>query len=1199
MNKKGFFKTIVMFIVMLIVILVVLTDFPLAKGNNDDIATTYGNPETDFIMSNGRLTTTSGNVYNNFIPNKDYVFKFDVTNQPETPFIFTFGGSGREHFEKHIQTADRGFIAVGRSNSSDGDLRSHGNRGDFDAIIVKYNSRGDVEWSDTFAGSGTDFFYHVVQTQDGNYIAVGTTTSTNGDAYGLGQGPVMVKYNQNGTILWKKSFRSRVKNGGRFLFILEDDNGYLYTASEEYQNYSNPSTGEAKWTTAVYRKLDRYGNEIWKYNVNGTTTIIGDSCAYGLTVMENGDVLGMGRDRNIVQYGSTKGNHEAYMVRIDGSTGRLEWRTYLNGANSDDFRQVVECDDGTLLAIGRTMSLDGDYSDSYNFSDSDCDIFVAKINKYNGNIIKKRIIGGYGYDNGRYLEKIDDGYLISGDTNRASGDFRRLTISGQDAIWFKIDDNFNINWIGKISGSGNEATQAGLKVGSDSYVVSGETSSRDGDFYGLYNGGDQDAFIAKLDKYGDIGMNPPDLYVDRIYYKIEAQYSNGTKQVIKSGNFYDEYIRANGTITKSVNFKTLDDINVSKIILTATIIDDEDINDDNNTITLEYRMADPLGQDFLINGYNIKDSNNKQTATLEINKSYTFNTNILNKVIFPNQKANLDSILDTLTYKVTVWDGVNQNSKQVISSGTKRNITINPQHNIWNSVSFKIPNNRRLNEVILETNISDTNDMDRSNNSLTVRLPIFYAIENDVGIFDDSNNNTDGVTIYPVSDNNTSVTTDDCYVVYGAPTNIKAVVGSTNVKTQNLKATLIIDDREVETKTVYGVSSDAPGAVYFNYTLNDKSKNRIKIQVRISPQDGTTEYNSYGEVYKNLSNPIYATVRLAPSSSTENTFAINNNLTGLSISDSVAYIKVKKRDRDKLVYTTDNCQLSDNRQSICPGHPNYVYDYDKPAYDAFIKVSNIKLENITQNYKITGIRFRSKYTKENKDKDAIRNILASNDGFINVLNDSGNITNSTQNQIKAKAGYGFELEVDTKYYNNLPQIFERTRLTNGRIAETAWSKYENYPGSNINVLYNNIDSELSKYNGKAIGIAVPAIEEIAIHNLNNLYIKTPSTQEEILELDSSIKNTNQSTAKYEISSDKKLYQIERKYKLVSKDNSNIEKYYIDKEVQNGDYEFKIFTPRAAIGALCDTRTPKLKDIKTFDIKVYGGYLDDVKTHLNE
>ena len=33
----------------------------------NDVATAYGNLETDFIMSNGKLTTTSGNVYNNFI----------------------------------------------------------------------------------------------------------------------------------------------------------------------------------------------------------------------------------------------------------------------------------------------------------------------------------------------------------------------------------------------------------------------------------------------------------------------------------------------------------------------------------------------------------------------------------------------------------------------------------------------------------------------------------------------------------------------------------------------------------------------------------------------------------------------------------------------------------------------------------------------------------------------------------------------------------------------------------------------------------------------------------------------------------------------------------------------------------------------------------------------------------------------------
>lgn len=1157
--------------------------------------------DTDFAITEGRLTDPNGTKYNEFLPNKTHVFEFDIKNQSGRPFIFTFGGSGTEHFEKHTLTKDGGFLAVGRTSSSDYDLANHKNKGDYDALIVKYNYKGDVEWSKTFGGSKLDFFYHAVQTQDGNYVAVGTSASNNGDMSGSGaidEDAIMVKYNSKGNILWKKHFKANGRHG-RILYILEDDLGYLYTASEEHV-YSSSYPG------AVYRKLDKNGNQIWLYSVN-TPSKINNSNAYGMTILENGDIIGVGRDTNTTTTGPYRGNYEPYMIRLNGSTGKLIWRTNLYGNYSDDFRQVVEADDGTLFAIGRTMSTTGDFQGiTHNAGGSVQDAFVAKLNKTTGKLLTLKVIGGTGYDNFRYLEKIKGGYLISGDTDKASGDFKNLKINKQDALWLKMKDNMEIEWISLLSGSGNEATQSGMRLSEDNYIVSGETNSNDGHFKGLLhlNNGKAttDAFIAKLNKYGELVTGKHDENISQVDYKIEAKYKSGIIKVIKEGSFFDVYAPMESTITKKVEFKTLEDTNVEKLILTATLSDIQDINEKNNHIRIEYDMSPIIGQDFLVDGYNIKNSNKEVTTKLEINNKYSFNTNIFNKGVYSNKKITLDNKLDKLTYKITAWDGLNENSKIVLSSGTKTNLKIDFESNIWSSIDFTIPDNNRLNEVIFELGISDANDMITTNNTLNIRLPIHYNIENDIGIKDDKDDEADGVTIYPVSYNNTSTTADDCYVTYGSPTTIKAVVGSTNIKTQNLKATLVINGKDVETKTVYGVSSDMPSAVYFNYTLDDKNNvysEEFKLQVRISPADGTKEYFTGKEIYKNLSDPISVKVVQPPSATTENSYPVNNNVTKLSIGESVAYIKVKKVDRDKLVTYKDAtpCQKLENGTKICPGHTKYVYDENAKPYDAFIPVDTIKLDNIKQNHKIENIRFKSKYTKENMDSEDIKDILYSNDGFINILDRYGNIPNTTKSQIKIKAGYGFELEVDTKYDNNLPEIFEKVRLLNQPIKETAWSKFQNYSGTNIKILYNNIDKEVSKYTG-AIGIVVPGVNDIAIQNTSNLYIKTPTSQNEFLEVEQGLNNKSKD-AKYNVSQDKTLYEIKRTYKITSKNNSSIEKYYVNKEVQNGNYEFKIFVPRAGIGALCDTKMPKLKDAKTFEIQVYGGYLDDIKTHLNE
>ena len=70
-----------------------------------------------------------------------------------TKFVATFGGSDWEQFNSVQQTSDGGYIAVGTSNSTDQDLAGL-SKGSYDAIIVKYDSGGNVTWKQTFGGSG-------------------------------------------------------------------------------------------------------------------------------------------------------------------------------------------------------------------------------------------------------------------------------------------------------------------------------------------------------------------------------------------------------------------------------------------------------------------------------------------------------------------------------------------------------------------------------------------------------------------------------------------------------------------------------------------------------------------------------------------------------------------------------------------------------------------------------------------------------------------------------------------------------------------------------------------------------------------------------------------------------------------------------------------------------------------------------------
>ena len=91
----------------------------------------------------------------------------------------TLGGSSFDVSRSVSKTQDDGFLIAGSSRSSDGDLTN--NKGQNDALIIKINSNGNLEWQKTIGGSEVDFFYEAVELTDGSIVAVGDSNSSNED----------------------------------------------------------------------------------------------------------------------------------------------------------------------------------------------------------------------------------------------------------------------------------------------------------------------------------------------------------------------------------------------------------------------------------------------------------------------------------------------------------------------------------------------------------------------------------------------------------------------------------------------------------------------------------------------------------------------------------------------------------------------------------------------------------------------------------------------------------------------------------------------------------------------------------------------------------------------------------------------------------------------------------------------------------
>ncbi|MCL0089248.1 hypothetical protein M1O54_02665 [Dehalococcoidia bacterium] len=113
---------------------------------------------------------------------------------PPKEWSRTFGGSCLETARSVYQTACGGFIIAGETVSLGAGAR--------DFWLVKTDSEGNKEWSQTFGGPYCDWAYSAQQTADGGFIIAGTTWS-----FGDGEGDFwLVKTDPQGNKEWSRTF---------------------------------------------------------------------------------------------------------------------------------------------------------------------------------------------------------------------------------------------------------------------------------------------------------------------------------------------------------------------------------------------------------------------------------------------------------------------------------------------------------------------------------------------------------------------------------------------------------------------------------------------------------------------------------------------------------------------------------------------------------------------------------------------------------------------------------------------------------------------------------------------------------------------------------------------------------------------------------------------------------------------------------
>jgi hypothetical protein len=205
----------------------------------------------------------------------------------DTLWTRTLGGASRDEGFSVRQTADKGFVIAGLT-------QSYGAGGD-DVYLIKTDAQGDTEWTRTFGCGDDDFAYAVRQTDDGGYIVVGLNES-----FGAGGEDVyLVRTNAAGDTLWTRTCGG--PNSDEAHSVEETADGGFVVAG------STHSYGAGDFDGYLIR-TGPGGDVRWTRTLGST----GDDGAWAVAPVANGGFF-------VAGYKSSAGSRDVFLVRTDSA----------------------------------------------------------------------------------------------------------------------------------------------------------------------------------------------------------------------------------------------------------------------------------------------------------------------------------------------------------------------------------------------------------------------------------------------------------------------------------------------------------------------------------------------------------------------------------------------------------------------------------------------------------------------------------------------------------------------------------------------------------------------------------------------------------------------------------------------------------------------------------------------------------------
>ncbi len=320
---------------------------------------------------------------------------------------------GLNVFTDVIALSDGSFYAVGYAVNAFGQT----GKGYYDGIVCKYDKNGNEIWKKSFGTSTVDTFNAAALTSDDGIVAVGAVGNNNGDAAGFGKNElesaaVIVKYDSNGDLVWKN-----VVGGDRDSFsdVAISKNGDIFCTGNFASGVFFKNRGKADGGVVKFTSGGKYVSNT-PISGSGADIFTGITACENGGVVVVGKSNSNDTDANTSFFTgdmASRGGFDAYIIKYNDDLS-VNFAKPFRGQYDDDLVDIVEKEDGTFIATGSSNSSTRDFKGITTRGGDD--IVIASFDKF-GDPIWARSFGGTANESANAVclsEK--GGYVIAGRT---------------------------------------------------------------------------------------------------------------------------------------------------------------------------------------------------------------------------------------------------------------------------------------------------------------------------------------------------------------------------------------------------------------------------------------------------------------------------------------------------------------------------------------------------------------------------------------------------------------------------------------------------------------------------------------------------------------------------------------------------------------------------------------------------------------